>query len=373
MSKQIGRLNDCSLGEVYHDAVKSFLTGSIRVDAETNRGRETLVLSVRQGRVLQVDSSSRDERWRLGRLLVDGDLVGQGDIDRALERAKAERRPLGAVLVEEGRIDKALLEEILHLQYKEDLHRSVVWQNGEYKVQPKEVARRELGAQPLSLNNIVQTGVWQRQEWSTIRVLVPTNESTFDKAVRGAIGADVAEKGQLGNQELRVFSLVHRSRTVRDLVPLARLESFEVCRSLALLAHAGVVTLHSGGVAPGAAKEKKKLTHGAVGHVATAFLILLALGIGLLTWMTSAPPEGESARAVSTLDPWREALTKSQMGRIQNALGVYLARHGDYPPRLGLLCEDGILEEADLTYPGFEKQYTYRSFEDRYLLVRPKH
>ncbi len=371
MSKQIGRLSDSSLGEVYHDAVKSFLTGSIRVEAETNRGKETLVLSVRQGRVLQVDSSTRDERWRLGRLLIDGDLVGQGDVERAMERARNERRPLGAVLVEEGRVDKGLLEEILHLQYKEDLHRSVVWQNGEYRVNPQEVARREQGPQPLSLNNIVQTGVWQRQEWSTIRVLVPTNEATFDKAISGAIGADVAEKGQLGNQELRIFSLVHRSRTVRDLVPLARLETFEVCRSLALLAHAGVVKLHGGGAGAGAGPTRKKLTHGAMGHVATALLILMALGLGLGTWMTATPEDGD--RSVSTLDPWRESLTKSQMGRIQNALSVYRERHGDYPARLAVLCEDGILETRDLTYPGFERPYTYRSFEDRYLLVRPKH
>lgn len=374
MTKQIGRLNEISLGEVYHDAVKSFLTGKIRVDAETARGTETLILSIRQGRVLQVDSTSRDERWRLGRLLVDGDLVSQGEVDKALERAKAERRPLGAILVDEGRLDKALLEEVLHLQYKEDLHRSVVWQNGEYKVKPQDIARRELGPQPLSLNNIVQTGVWQRQEWSTIRVLVPTDKATFDKAVNGPIGKDVAEQGQLGSQELKIFSLVHRSRAVRDLVPLSRLETFEVCRSLALLAHAGVISLHGAGGTPAAQPGKaRKVTQGAARHGMTALLIVVALAIGLLTWMTSDGVEEQGAMTMAQLDPWREALTKSQMGRIQNALGVYRAKNGDYPARLQLLIEDGILEEADLTYPGFEKPYTYRSFEDRYILVRPKH
>lgn len=372
MSKQVGSLSDSSLGEVYHDAVKSFLTGILRVEAETNQGKESLVLSVRQGRVLQVDSSTREDRWRLGRLLVDGDLVSQADVDRALSRVQTERRPLGAILVDEGRVDKNLLEEVLHLQFKEDLHRSVMWQTGEYRIKPQDVARRELGPQPLSLNNIVQTGVWQRQEWSTIRVLVPTNQATFDKAISGPVSKDVAEEGQLGTQELRVFSLVHRSRTVRELVPLARLETFEVCRSLALLAHAGVVRLHGGGAAPEAQKTVRKVTRGLMGHVMTALLIVLALGVGLLGWLT-LEPDPDTASAVSTLDPWHEALTKSQMGRIENALGVYRARHGDYPARLGLLCEDGILEEADLTYPGFEKPYTYRSFEDRYLLVRPKH
>ena len=223
----------------------------------------------------------------------------------------------------------------------------------------------------MPLDQVAQMGVWQLDQWPALRMFVPTNQASFNKNVRGPIRRKVIERSELGEQELRVFSLVHSSRTVDDLVRLARLEAFEVCRSLGLLSQAKVIRRHRQPRREASFPAVSRVSHGMAHHAASAMLVCLVLGLGLYTWM-SRVGDPSDAMSVGVSDPWQAALTQGQIARIRNALHTYRSRHGDYPARLDLLCEDGLLTQADLRYPFFDNPYTYRSYDDRFMLVRPK-
>jgi hypothetical protein len=184
------------------------------------------------------------------------------------------------------------------------------------------------------------------------------------------------EAGQLGEQERRIFSLVEPTRKVSDLVPLVRIETFEVCRSLGLLCQVGAINMASAGevssvTAVKAGPPAATAFSGLVRHVATAAVICLAVGLGLTVWLSNQG-QPDALLSVGRVNSWHDGLTKNQMARIQNALGVYRARHGSYPARLNLLSEEGLLSPEDFLYPFFENPYTYRSYDNQFMLVRPK-
>ncbi len=82
-------------------------------------GTERRGLSIREGHIVHGRSDVVGEH--LSDVLVRHAFVGQADLDRALEAALAERRPLGAVLAELGLIDRARLEEAVGWHVREIL------------------------------------------------------------------------------------------------------------------------------------------------------------------------------------------------------------------------------------------------------------
>jgi hypothetical protein len=80
-------------------------SGHLRVaHGDAKRG-----LAVREGHIVHARSGVKGER--LGDILVRQGVVSEEDCDRALAKAVASRRPIGAALTELGLIDQARLEE----------------------------------------------------------------------------------------------------------------------------------------------------------------------------------------------------------------------------------------------------------------------
>ncbi len=368
-----GDLSQVSVPQVLAAINNDMQTGILYLDAQTAAGGEKLELWLDQGYVLQVDSPTRQNAWKLGEILVQGGLITSEERERALAEHNKTSKPLGAVLLELNLLRESLLSEVLLMQAQEDLHRSLVWRNGTYEFSVRPLRPRPGPQYSLVLADEVEVGIWQLQEWPRLRALVPTPDICFSQTHQGALPPELAEQYQLGEQEQRVFELIHPRRSVQLLGFLTRLESFEIYRSLALLMHAGVI-----------AQQKKTTrtnrTHGAgvqrglVFHGFTAVLILLLLALGISSFLRvyetrSTQPTDQFA---AQIDPWREALTQAQLQRISTALEVYRIQQGDYPPRLQVLLEEELLSPQDLVYPDYENSYTYRPEGESYILVQPK-
>lgn len=378
MSQQQGSLADKGLLQAAQMLQQEFLTGVLQIqgNAPGQKG-ESLEVVVRQGRVLQVDKPGRELPWRLGQMVVRGSYLNGPELPPALQLAKEKQVPLGAVLLKQGALEKAQLAELLHVQFLEDLHQAATWTEGRWSFTPQDVKKRPAAPPPLNLTEAIETGLSQQSLWGALEDVVPSDESTWDKTHQGPVSPELARSAGLSKRELRVFSLVHHSRDVLALVALARLERFEIYRSLAMLQQANLVALHD----PGRPRKRRSqvnaraMGRGLVKHATTAALIAAALLLGVWIFLENRDgggAEGDQEVVVRKLDPWQEALVEGQMERLRNALGAYRARHGDYPVTLPALVQEGFLQEDDLTFPGFARPYAYRTGNDGFVLVRPK-
>jgi hypothetical protein len=369
-----GRLKGNGLQDILTKIHAEYLTGVLTVQGETEEGQEVLSVQIRQGRVLHVNSPTRPEAWKLGQLLQRGGYVSEVELHGALQEIQETGWMLGMRLVESQALDKDHLAELLHVQFLEDMHRCLRWEQGGWRFEDGDIRRRKGAPSPLNLKDIVEVSQRQRAEWGKYASAVPSDGATFKKLHNGPIATATAQGGGLEKQELRVFSLIHPSRTVMDLVALGRLERFEVYRSLFLLTKARLIEVQDPGEAKRGRLNVQGLRRGVVHQGATVGLALAALLLGV--WIFLAQREhaqkGSSEVVAMSLDPWEEAMTQAQLQRLKNALESYAARSGDYPVRLEGLVEAGLLEQTDLTFPGFESPYVYQLKGDAYLLVRPK-
>lgn len=370
-------------GEVLLDLSDMRATGILKVQARNAQGEVfALKITLIDGQVSQVDSPTRSEERRLGQLLVRGEQLLPEELAAALERARARSKMLGEVLVGQKQLAQSLLEETLKMQFLEDMHQSVSAVEGGWRFKASAVQEKPGSPPPLLLEEIVEHGRVQAEYWPTVRSAVPSLEMTFNKLNAGPISPKDAEAARLGPQELRLFSLVHKSRSVADLMAVSRLESFEVCRSLAMLVHGGFISSPMTAVKPVTLKHEATreggLKRGLVFHATTMLLVIACLAVSVGVFLNlrhqsdqqDQPEEG--MRVAQSQDPWRESLTRAQLRRLEVALEVYRQRRGDYPPRLMVLVEERLLEESDLNYPNYKRSYTYRLDGDNFRLSRPK-
>jgi hypothetical protein len=368
MSGRGGELKDKALLAAAQEIQQGFLTGVLSIKADG----EALEVHIRQGRILQVDSSTRPPEWRIGQLLTRGDYFLGVELATAQQEARAAGLPLGALLLKQQKVDPVHLAELLHVQFLEDLHRAAALGKGSWSFVEQEVKKRPAAPPPLNLVDVVEAGMGHQLLWGALEAAVPSDSATWEKTHEGPVSPELARATGLGKRELRVFGLIHPSRDVMALVSLARLERFEVYRALAMLTQARLVALKD----PGRPQRRRSavnaraLGRGLVNHAMTAALMVGALLLGVAVFLNLRAGDGDEA--ARDLDPWREAQTRAQIERISNALGAYRAREGDYPVSLPLLVQEGLLTQEDLTFPDFEGPYVYRLAGERFVLVRPK-
>jgi hypothetical protein len=379
-----GGLREVPVHRIFLHLGEEAFTGILKVQgARAKESSGALKIHFIDGDIVHVTSPVRSPDRRLGTLLSRGALVSSAEVEEALERSKAEGDHLGTSLVKGNKLSRRHLEDVLCIQFLDDLHDALRWREGSYVFQSQVVDEISGGPPGLDPMRLVEVGRRHAEVWAAIRVKIPSLGETFVKLVDGPIDPADARSQSITEQELKVFSLIHRSRTVGDLSILARLELFEVCRSLALLSSGGFIERQKV-IEPKVLKAPKEDTMGKVKaalafYSFTALLLMVLLGIILGIFLGLRSPEGEPVRptlkgtfdAVS-VDPMRNALTVAQMERISTAIEVYKARMGDYPSRVELLLELELLTQEDLHYPDYVGTYKYKPSGNTYRLSRPK-
>ncbi len=131
-----GRLEDIELAEILHFLALNSRTGRLTLSRRDAHG--TIV--IRLGRVLYAASSSIRET--LGSLLVCRGLLSPETLAEALERqhVAADGRKLGALLVEQGALDAAQLDEVLRQQAALVVQELCGWRSGYFRFELVPVA-----------------------------------------------------------------------------------------------------------------------------------------------------------------------------------------------------------------------------------------
>lgn len=131
-----GRLEEIELAELLHFLALNNRTGKVTLSRRDAHG----IVVVRIGRIVYAASSSIRET--LGNILVCRGLLTPELLAEALERQHiaADRRRLGALLVESGAISEAQLQEVLQQQTGLVVQELCRWRSGYFKFEVTPVA-----------------------------------------------------------------------------------------------------------------------------------------------------------------------------------------------------------------------------------------
>jgi Domain of unknown function (DUF4388) len=158
------------------------------------------------------------------------------EIDSALAVADS---PLGLTLVESGKIDETQLRAALLRQSSELIYEVLRWQRGRFELKnrpPQPLAENARLALPVA--SVVIEGFRRVDEWRVIEAKVGRFEEVL---VLDPVAIDSMGKDKLGPHENAILDAVDGVRSIREIVPLTHMSSFDACKILFQLMEARLV------------------------------------------------------------------------------------------------------------------------------------
>jgi hypothetical protein len=183
---------------------------------------------------------------RLGEILVRQGYLDREALATALREQEKHPRHLGEVLEELGHVHQGDIGRALAFQIQETALHLFFRAEGEYTFERVPVYYDERYVTPINTEFLLMEGARRVDEWPAVRRVVQGGDAVFAPAK----GLTEERKGQLAPSEVGVVDAVDGKRTVSELVGELGLGLFETCKTLADLAHHGLIERQSDGAAP---------------------------------------------------------------------------------------------------------------------------
>ena len=215
-------------------------------------------ISMREGLIDLVQARGAGTEFRLGRYFVEHGLVTPDDIDRLLrdnaptprppppdaklpsrEDSTSNRKLLGDLLVDSGRVSREQLRDALARQSSELVYEVLRWPRGRFEFRrdalPALAESAQLG---LPVASVVMEGFRRVDEWRLVEAGLGSFEGVLQKDATAieAMGVD-----RLDKPEERMLEMVDGERTVREIIEQSHMSSFDACKILFQLIEARLV------------------------------------------------------------------------------------------------------------------------------------
>lgn len=199
-----------------------------------------ITVTLRGGLIDLVQSRGAGDEFRLGRYLVQEGLATPDDIERALANSDS---PLGLTLMRMGKIDEKQLRAALLRQSSELIYEALRWQRGRFEMRSKPSAPLADSARlALPVASVVIEGFRRVDEWRVIEAKV----GRFDEVlVRDPVAIETVGMENLAPSERAILDAIDGARTIREVVPLTHLSSFDACKIIFQLTEARLVRRRS--------------------------------------------------------------------------------------------------------------------------------
>jgi hypothetical protein len=379
-----GTIRDFGLPDIFQLIGLQRKTGLLTLVNE--KDGETVTVTFENGMVVMSDSSARRLEDRLGNVLVKQGKISGARLDEALAVQKQTLQRLGHILASGSAITTKDLRDALSVQISQIVFRVFRWHDGRYQFTPAEAVDydRENFA-PMSTDFILMEGIRMVDEWPIIEKRIPSFDIVFrpvvdpslidvgagagpDTSVTERRVASPTARIRLAWEEERVFRKVDGVRTVQSIIDSTGAGEFEVCRTLfdflnrnliAPAGHGSAQSLDEAGVASPASAVP--------GHVLAVLVVSLALA-GLLVQrrspfaVTGLPPVLQRSYA-AVLD----GAARSRLARLERAVEAWRATHGAPPPALADLVRAGLVDRSYLHDP-WSRPFHYETGGGGYLL-----
>ena len=182
-----------------------------------------------------------NRRDRLGVMLVKSGRITQEQLNAAAEeQAGGNKRQIGKILVDSGRINRRSIERFVRLQVEEAVYFLFTWKQGEFTF--TSIGRPPQQSLLVSLDpeSLLLEGARRVDEWSLIQKKIPSFDLVYQRSKNKLSGAAAED---LTDEQNRILPLLDGTRDVAGLVDVTGMNEFDVGKALYGLVVAGVAQL----------------------------------------------------------------------------------------------------------------------------------
>jgi hypothetical protein len=385
-----GTLGDFGIADIFQLIGQQQKTGVLHLSGKD----EEVHIGFKDGNVVRAETAARKRKELLGHMLVRAGLIGQPQLDVALDEQRRTLRRLGDILVSSGALTREALKEMTYLQTTETLYRLFAWKQGSYAFEQGEVDFDPETVTPVRSESVLMEGFRRVDEWPGVRKVVSSGRMTFEKlkdapaprgggdddfgldAAFGEAGDDEPKKGELSRAERRLMELWDPARTVGQLIDASRLGEFETCKGLAGLCKQGYLAP----IAPSGKDDDDRLgkVEKSVGERlresagSAVVTVLLAAAVVFLFGQSGLGSARLSSGELPVSDQAAQRLlARGQLERLRAALEIYQLEHGELPEALDALVQEQLASASDLQFPWGERYYYRRTAGRSFVLLPP--
>ena len=182
-----------------------------------------------------------NRRDRLGVMLVKSGRITQEQLNAAAEeQEQGNKRQIGKILVDSGRIDRRSIERFVRLQVEEAVYFLFTWKQGEFTFTSHGRPPQQALLVSLDPESLLLEGARRVDEWSLIQKKIPSFDLVYRRTKNKLSGAAAED---LTDEQNRILPLLDGTRDVAGLVDVTGMNEFDVGKALYGLVVAGVAQL----------------------------------------------------------------------------------------------------------------------------------
>ena len=383
-----GTLKDFALPDIFQLIGLQKKTGALILTNESDE----VTIAFKDGLLVSADSRKKRLEERLGTRLVKSGLITEGQLHDVLEKQKQTLQRIGIVLVNEGLVRKEDLRKALEIQVTQIIFRVFRWEDADYRFdQDAQIDYDRENFQPIGAESILMEGMRILDEWPIVEKVVRSLQGVYEKVpvnqpivIEGArkkhddedddfdfdLSKAPAKKGPEGDaikltaDEGAVYQLLDGTRTVEDIMYLARLSDFDAAKAIYDLLNRDLIRERTAGGASGSTATIRAMpSESSPAMVALVTLVVIALVVAGVLFFRLNPLNAAYPFGVAHDDLRRQeqAAIGSRLDRTVHALEAYRLASGDrsYPHDLDELVDLGYLRSVDIQNPwGVAFDYT---------------
>lgn len=192
--------------------------------------QEEVRLLFNNGNVLSIDSKSRGDEKRVGRMLVKKGIIEPVTLKIALKEQKGLR--LGAYLVRHGHADKDKVREVITQQITEAVVQLFSWKEGHYEFTAQGVPVDKDVEISIDTQHLLMEGLRLIDEWSVLKGRV-TLETVLEKVAGTEAG--------LEPEESRILNFIDGESDLSTVTALSGMDALQASKAILGLMEKGVV------------------------------------------------------------------------------------------------------------------------------------
>jgi len=365
-----GNLKDFGIAEVFQLIGQQRKTGVLEIAGPDKR----VQLAFDEGAVVWASPVGESEFAVLGDRLVRCGLTTKPRLQELMRESNASARSLPTLLVSSGAVAQDDLDEINELLSRETIFDVMRWTGGSFHFDAQPVHHNVEPDKLLAAEQILMDGLRMLDEWQTFQVLVPDEEMVFEplgqlETVRQRLSGDARSRSDGAE---RVYQLVDGRLTVRRIIDLSRLGTFEATRVLADLHSANLIRPATGAPARRAAAPEEERTPIFERVKLVASSVLPVVLLAALVWGSFAghgAPTQLAGHPVPS-SPLGDVRQDFELRRLRHAIETHRMISGEWPESLDDPSARDLGEVFALT-DSEASPYYYRRRDGGILLLSP--
>lgn len=367
-----GNLQDFGLADVFQLIGQQRKTGVLEL--RSKRSRVQLIFD--NGAVVNAAPAGGREGDPdpLSDMLVRCGLLTRERAVAAEAACKTSAQPLARAVTERAWVGARELARVQDVLTRDTIFDVLRWTKGSFDFLARPVEHDRDTASLLGAEQILMDGLRMLDEWRELAARVPADGTVFQRFGRFESYAEQAGDESPARIEAsrRLFALIDGRLSMRRVIDLALVGSFEGMRTFTALQEAGVIQAirSDGRPARGAHRSGAALLLDALSGAASS-LLPFGLLVGAVVLAAQHPARVAPAHPIerTSLESLREGHAARRLVAAQD---TYRLLEGRWPERLDDLAERGIVDANALAAPEGRPYYSSHR-DDGVILLAPEH